>query len=204
MTLANAGSGCSNSILPMTSEDATKVMRVLCTDDNVFGLAIDSLLRQGGNEMTAGALLRGLQQLDFSLENFHDQLSQFISEFSQGDPSILIGFDDGRWQDLPVGEITDDAELSSSPSVHHLRVIHSSEDASFYLFFSGSRILEGCGITGGARKREGAIHHVRVELSHPRFLQQVLTRTRECPHVIRIEESTEAEFWAAPSHNPGY
>ncbi len=188
----------------MTSEDVNKVIRVLITDDTVFGLAIDSLLRQGGNEMTAGALLRGLQQLDFSLESFHDKLSQFIRDFTQGDPSILIGFDDGRWQNLPEGENTDDSDLTSSPSVHHLRIILSSEDASFYLFFAGSRILEVGGITGGARKREGAIHHVRVELSHPRFLQQVLTRARECPHVVRIEESTEDEFWAAPSHNPGY
>jgi hypothetical protein len=187
----------------VTNEDTANVIRVLTTDDIVFGIAIDSLLRQGGNEMTAGALFRGLQRLDFTSPDFPNQLEQFISEFSQGDPSVLIGFDDGRWQDLPEGD-SEEPESESSPTVYHLRLVHSSDEASFYLFHAGSRVLDASGVTGGARKREGAIHHVRVELSHPRYLQQVLSRARECPHLLRVEESTEADFWAAPSHNSGY
>ena len=187
----------------MTNEEAANVFRVLTTDDIVFGRAIDSLLRQGGNEMTAGALLRGLQKLDFTSPDFANQLEQFISAFSQGDPSVLIGFDDGRWQDLPEGD-SGEPESETSPTVYHFRLVHSSDEASFYLFHAGSRVLDGSGVTGGSRKREGAIHHVRVELSHPRHLQQVLSRARECPHMIRVEESTEADFWAAPSQNPGY
>lgn len=187
----------------MTNEEAAKVIRALTTDDIVFGVAIDSLLRQGGNGMTAGALLRGLQKLDFTSPEFPDQLEQFIGEFTEGDPSVLIGFDDGRWQDLPEGN-SEEPESERSPIVFHFRFVHSSDEASFYLFHAGSRVLDGSGVTGGARKREGAIHHVRVELSHPRHLQQVLNRARECPHMIRVEESTEADFWVAPSHNPGY
>jgi hypothetical protein len=52
--------------------------------------------------------------------------------------------------------------------------------------------------------REGAVHHVRVELSDAAQLQHIITRARQCPHVVRVEESSEEEFWAAPSHNPGY
>ncbi len=154
--------------------------------------------------MTAMAFLRVIHKLDFTSPDLNDQLSQFVSEFSQGDPSVLIGFDDGRWQDLPEGEVCDEGDANSSAATYHFRLVHSSEDASFYLFHAGSRILEGIGVSGGARKREGAIHHVRVELSHPRYLQRVLSRARECPHIIRVEESTEADFWDAPSHNPGY
>lgn len=184
----------------MTNEEAAKVVRVLIRDEHVFGTEIDSLLRQGGNCMTAAALLRGLKRLNFASVDFPVQLSQFVREFSQGDPSVLIGYDDGSWDDLSG----DEPDIESNPSVYYLRLVHSSEEASFYLFHSGSRVLEGSGVTGGARKREGAIHHVQVELSHPHYLQQVLNRARECPHLIRVEESTEKEFWAAPSHNPGY
>lgn len=186
---------------PVTTENANRVIRVLTTDDVVFGLEIDSLLRQGGNEMTAMALLRALDRFDFASDGFPSLLAEFVSSHSLGDPSSLIGFDDGRWQDLPEGDDSEAEEESDSVSVHFLRLIHSSEDASYYLFHASGRVLDGSYVRGSARKREGAIHHLKVELSHPRFLQQVVARARECPHLLRVEESSEEEFWAAPSHS---
>lgn len=197
-----------DSTTPMTNEELAKVIRVLTTDDTVFGLVVDSLLRQIGNEMTAAAMLQALREFDVTAADFPEQLSQFVSEFSQGDPSILIGLDDGRWEEL--SEVDNDngaedvADGLANRTVVCFRLVHASEDASFFLFHAGSRLLDFRGVIGGARKREGAIHHVRVEVAHPRYVQVVLSRARECPHVLRIEESNEADFWSAPSHSPGY
>jgi hypothetical protein len=206
-----------NPITPMTNEELSKVIRVLTTDDNVFGLVVDSLLRQIGNEMTAAAMLRALREFDVKAADFPEQLSQFVSECSQGDPPILIGLDDGRCEEMDDGDnddgdnddgavdgAVDGADGGADRTAVCLRLVHASEDASFFLFHAGSRLLDCRGVIGGARKREGAIHHVRVEVAHPRYVQFVLTRARECPHLLRIEESSEADFWAAPSHSPGY
>lgn len=188
----------------MTVEEANQVIRVLSTDGRVFGLGVDTLIREAGNCMTAGALFRFLATLDVSSPDFEEKLSAWIAEMGVGDPSMLIGHDDGRWVDLPEGAEGEEELEDGNTVSRYLRVVHVSEEASFYLFHPGSRILDGSYVRGGARKREGAIHHVKVELSEARFLQQVVTRARECPHVVRVEESTEEVFWAAPSHSPGY
>jgi hypothetical protein len=195
---------------PMTNDELAKVIRVLTTEDHVFGLVVDSLLRQAGNEMTAALLLRALQGFDVTAADFQEQLAQFVSEYAQGDPSILIGLDDGRWEELPEEDADnaldamDGADGDTSRAVHFFRLVYTSVDASYFLFHAGGKLLDGKGVLGGARKREGAVHHLRIEVTHPRYLQLVLNRARECPHMLRIEESTEAEFWAAESHNPGY
>jgi hypothetical protein len=194
----------------MTNEQANKIIRVLATEERVFGLEVDSLIREGGNSMTAGALFRTLHGLDLDSEDFPERLAEFIREMCVGDPSMLIGYDDGRWVDLPV--VDEDAEGeavvaeadAAVPTSHCLRIVHVSEDASFYLFHAGGSLLDGSAVVSGARKREGAVHHVRVELSDAAQLQHIITRARQCPHVVRVEESSEEEFWAAPSHNPGY
>lgn len=187
----------------MTVEQANKIIRVLATDEQVFGLEIDSLLRQGGNSMTAGALFRALNLLDFESKDFPQRLSELMRELCQGDPSVLIGFDDGRWVDLPEGGLPDGIAPENTSS-HYLRLVYTSDEASFYLFHSARSMLEGSYVVGGARKREGAVHHVRVDLSHPSQLQHIITRARECPHLIRVEESSEEVFWSAASQNPGY
>lgn len=195
---------------PMTNDELAKVIRVLTTEDHVYGLVVDSLLRQAGNEMTAAALLLAMQGFDFTAADFQEQLAQFVSEHAQGDPSILIGLDDGRWDELPEEDADnamdpmDGVDGDASRAVHFFRLVYTSVDASYFLFHAGGRLLDGKGILGGARKREGAVHHLRIEVTHPRYLQLVLNRARECPHMIRIEESTEADFWAAKAHNPGY
>lgn len=191
----------------MTSEQANKVIRVLGTDERVFGLEIDSRIRQAGNGMTAGALFRMLHAADVGAEDFAEKLDDWIRTLGLEEPSCLIGFDDGQWVDLPMAEEGGAAEETASagePVSHYLRVVYSSVDASYYLFHSASRLFEGTGVAGVGRKREDAVHHVRVDLSDPRQLQHIITRARECPHVVRVEESSADEFWAAPSHNPGY
>jgi hypothetical protein len=190
----------------MTNDQANQVIRVLATDGKVFGLEIDSLIRQAGNAMTAAALFRMLHAMDLDSADFPQKMTEFLREFGAHEPACLIGFDDGRWVDLPVTEEGEEMETppEGEPVSRYLKIVHSSVDASFYLFHAASRLLDGTGISGGARKRENEVHHVEVRLTDPRQLQHILTRARECPHVIRVEESTAEEFRAAPSHNPGY
>jgi hypothetical protein len=190
----------------MTDEDAIKLSQVLTTDERVYGLEIDSLLRQCGNQMTAMALFRALDRIDFASPDFAEQLWQLILESSQGDPSVLIGFDDGRWQHLPesIDEPTDENRPGDCSCHCWLRVRYITEEASFYLFHSAGRLLEAGGVVSSGRKRAGAFHYLCLELADRRFLQPILMRLRECPHVIRAEESSEADFLSAPSHSPGY
>lgn len=189
----------------MTEEQAHKIIRVLGTEERVFGLEIDSLIREAANGMTAGALFRMLHSVDMDSEDFPQKLGDFMRETGVNGPWSLIGFDDGRWVDLPMAEEgEEEATPEGEPVSHYLKIVYTSEDASFYLFHSAGSRLDGTGIEGGAQKRENEFHHVEVRLTDPRQLQHIITRARGCPHVVRVVEETAEEFWEAPSQNPGY
>jgi hypothetical protein len=185
----------------MTEELQRNLLRLLSTNETVFNLEVDSLLRAAANNMTALAMFRALANMNLDAPDSARKLRDLVNDCSCGAPDVLIGFDTGL-EDEEDEDEEDETESAAEPSVHYLRMVYSSEDAAYYLFHAeDDRLFDPKIVITGARKREGAIHHVQVELKHPRYLQDFIDLARECPHFERVEVSTEAEFWAAPSHS---
>lgn len=183
----------------MTEEFQRNILRLLSTNETVFSLEVDSLLRAAANNMTALAMFRALASMDLDAHDSARKLRDLVNDCSCEDPDVLIGFHTGLKED--EDDEDEETESAPEPSVHYLRMVYSSVEAAYYLFQAEGRLFDAKFVITGSRKREGAIHHVQVELKHPRFLQNFIDLARECPHFERVEASTETEFWAAPSHS---
>ena len=85
------------------------------------------------------------------------------------------------------------------PTEVYLRLIFRNEDAAYYQFHLFPD-LEADYVLGAARKRTGAVQHVRLALSRPEALQSFIESCRSNPHFLRVEQSTAEEFARAPSN----
>jgi len=132
------------------------------------------------------------ESADFAL-----QLSALLTKFSGEEVSSLIGFDTGY---LPSGDgASEIAQRPEKPTEFYLRLVFRDEDAVYYQFHLFPH-LDAEYVLGAARKRTGAVQHLRVELSHPDALQSFIEACRTNPHLLRVEESTAEEFERAPSN----
>ena len=185
-----------------------KIHQLLTTHDCVFDLGTDALLREMGNLMTASAFFVVLKKVNFDSPELQENLRILINALCLGDPKIridpdyIIGLmgDDEDYESEELQQAWEEHEEESKKHLckYYLRLVFSSSEAAYYLFHSQAFWLEKPYVMGAARKRENEGHHVMVELSHPRHLQDLLTSINECPHLSRIEESTEDNFNAAP------
>jgi len=178
--------------------DPASLLRIIA-GETVFGMDIDSRIRQASNCMSARLMIELFNRCDGSKPGWQEDFAGSLSEFTQCDPCALIGFDDGRWQGL---EAADESGLPPVPEANftcYLKLTFTNEDAAFYQFplFPG---MDEPFLAGGARKRESRFQHVRVDLAHPDDLQLFIEGLRSNPHLIAVEESTEGIFCAAPSH----
>jgi len=163
----------------------------------VYGLDVDSLIRQAANRLTAKALFEVLGRFDDESHEFASQLSTFFSEFPGEQVSSLIGFD---WGTNSTGEqVSNTAQLPEKPTEFYLRLVFRNEDAAYYQFPLFPN-LDSEYVLGASRKRAGAVQHLQLELSHPEALQPFIEACRTNPHFLRVEESTAEEFQRAPSH----
>ena len=177
--------------------DPTLLLRVI-SGETVFGLDVDSKIRQGSNETSAMALVQLFNRCDDSVPGWEKDFADSLMEHSTGDPSCLIGFDDGRWQGLEEGDDGDWTEPVAE-SVHYLKLGFTNADAAYYQFHLFPAI-EAPFLAGCSRMREGEFQHLRIELTAPTHLQEYIRRLRSNPHLVSVEESTEEIFNAAPSH----
>ena len=75
----------------MSTPDASELIRLLC-GESVVGRDSDSRIRQVPNEMGAMFVRCGT-----SCEGWVQSYADGLLGLATGDPSVLIGFDDGRW-----------------------------------------------------------------------------------------------------------
>lgn len=178
--------------------DPSTLLRIIA-GESVFGMDVDSQIRQASNCMSARLMIELFNRCDTSSEDWQSRFAESLSEFVGGDPNALIGFDDGRWQ----GKGVDDAGgLPSIPEPnfsYYLRLRFRNEDAAYYQF-PLFPTMDQAFLAGGGRKREGEFQHLRVDLAHPDDLQLFIEDLRSNPHLISVEESSEEEFSQAPSH----
>ncbi len=181
----------------MAHPSPERITDIILGRRQVYSLDADSHIRQAANRLTARALFELLGRLDDEIPEFTVHLSALLDEFGNHDLNYLIGFDTG---DLPVGDHEpDEPSPPEAPTEYYLRLVFSNEDAAYYLFPYFPH-LEADYILGAARKRTGAVHHLRIELARPAALQSFIESCRGNPHFLRVEESTADEFNRAPSH----
>jgi len=182
----------------MPTPDPSDLIRML-SGEQVFGRDTDSKILQAANEVSARAMFEMFARIDTSRDGWAREFADGLMEIATGDPSVLIGFDDGRWQGLEA-DADDLPEIdSATTSDVYLRLEFTDEDASYYQFHLFPRLDEPF-IQGAARKREGACQHLMVTLAHPDDLQVFIQHLRSNPHLKEVHDSTEEAFNAAPSH----
>lgn len=163
----------------------------------VYGLDADSRIRQAANRMTARALFEILGRLDVASPDFASQLPSLLSEFPGEQVSALIGFDTGN---IPSSDgESESVPPPEKPTELYLRLVFRNEDAAYYQFQLFPH-LEADFVLGAARKRAGAVQHLRLELSRPEALQSFIESCRTNPHFLRVEESSAEEFQRASSN----
>lgn len=177
----------------MEPHDLTPLIRSIL-GEKVWGLDIDSKIRQAANEMSARVMLEMYSHTVLSGKGAVEDFANGAVELCTGDPGCLIGFDDKRWQDLPVGEEPEAPEISETPCMFHLRLNFTDREAAFYQFeiFPHSEFCM-------ARKlsRTGACQVIRVELPDTDHLQLFVRELRHNPHLTSVDEITEVEFHCA-------
>jgi hypothetical protein len=182
----------------MPAPDPSDLIRIF-SGNTVFGRDTDSRILQAANGMSGRLMFELFLRRDTSRDGWAREFADELFELSTGDPSILVGFDDGRWQ----GRESADGELPDGESVtacdHYLRLEFTDEDASYYQFHLFPNLDESF-LLGASRKREGAFQHLRVTLAHPDDFQVFIQRLRSNPHLKVVHDSSAEEFNAAPSH----
>jgi hypothetical protein len=181
----------------MARPSPEKITDIILARRQVYGLDADSHIRQAANRMTARALFEMLGRLDDESPDFASHLSSLLSEFPGEEISALIGFDTG---DIPSSDCEPESTPPpEKPTEFYLRLVFRDEDAAYYQF-PLFPLLEADYVLGAARKRTGAVQHLRLELSRPEALQSFIESCRTNPHFLRVEESTAEEFQRAPSN----
>jgi hypothetical protein len=179
----------------MAQPSPEKIADIILGRRPVYGLDADSHIRQAANRFTARALFEILGRLDDEAPDFASQLSALVPESDDRGVTSLIGFDTG---DIPTAD-ADTPQQPEKPSEYYLKLVFRDEDAAYYQFALFPN-LNADYVLGAARKRAGAVQHIRIELSRPEALQTFIESCRSNPHFLRVEESTADEFQRAPSN----
>lgn len=90
------------------------------------------------------------------------------------------------------------AECDDVAQSHYLKLIFTTENAAYYQFPVFPPLNEAW-VTGAARKREGKIQHIRVDLVGI-SLENYLSTLEGNYHLQKIEPSDEETFVKAPSN----
>lgn len=183
----------------MASPDPSALIRVLC-GERVFGLDTDSKIIQAANEVSARAMFEMFVLYDTRREDWASVFAQDLMEITTGDPSILIGFDDGRSQRLESSGEDILVEDRATACEFYLRLEFTNEDASYYQFPLFPALNEPF-IRCASRKREGRFQHIRVELAHSDDLQVFIQHLRSNPHLKAVHDSDAGAFKAARSES---
>ncbi len=182
----------------MPTPDPSELIRLL-SGEQVFGRDIDSKVFQAGNEVSARAMFEMFRRCDTSRDGWAEEFADGLMEIVTGDPSVLIGFDDGRWHGLESEGEDQPVDDSAAACDFYLRLEFTDEDASYYQFHMFPSLDEPF-IHGAARKREGRCQHLMVTLTHPDYLQVFIQHLRSNPHLKEVHDSTAEVFNAAPSN----
>jgi hypothetical protein len=183
----------------MARPSPERIVEIVQGRRTVYDLDTDSRIREAANGISALALMKCLERMDEDAPDFRKRIAEELSSLWRGGPSQLVSWDTGQWDSAKLEGDAPVEEEPEQPSEHFLRLVFSSPEAAYFQFPLFPTLEEDF-ICGAARKREGAVQHLRLELRSPGYLQVFIESLRSNPHFERVEESTEEEFWKAPSH----
>jgi hypothetical protein len=182
----------------MPTPDATDLIRILL-GESVFDRDIGSKILQAANEVSCRAMFELFRRCDTSSPGWAAEFAEGLMEIATGCPSVLIGFDDGRWQGLESGGDEAVVDTPDTSAEYFLRLQFSSAAACFYqvhLFPTFNELF----IEEVSRKRADDSQFLRIKLAHPDDLQVFIQNLRGNPHFVKVYNSTPEEFDQAPSH----
>jgi hypothetical protein len=81
----------------MPKPDASELIRLLC-GEAVFGRDTDSKILQASNEMSGRMMFEMFVRCGTSREGWVQSYADGLLGLATGDPSVLVGTDDGLWQ----------------------------------------------------------------------------------------------------------
>ena len=181
----------------MASPNPIDLIRLL-SGESVFDRDTDSKILQAANEVSGRAMFELFKRYDVASPNWVRGFAEGLMEISTGDPSSLVGFDDGRWQGLE-SDGDDIPEVPENPAEYFLRLEFMSPEACFYQFHLFPSFDEPF-IHEVSRKRADESQFVQISVAHRDDIQVFIQNLRGNPHLVKIHDSTADEFHEAPSH----
>lgn len=178
-------------LLPPTPE---RIVDIILSRREVYGLDIDSRIREASNQLTARAFFEVLALIDMNVPDVGSALSDAFSEFR----SELLGVIGFATPQMKTADPTDLETADEKARQYCLKLIFHDEQAAFYqepLFPD----LSADYIIGATSKRKGAVKHLRITLSSADALQTFMESCHANPFLLRVESSTDEEFERAIS-----
>jgi len=172
--------------MPPTPE---RVVDIVLSRREVYGLDIDSRIREAANHLTARAFFEVLARIDMNAPDIGSVLSDAFSEFR----SELAGVFGFATPQMRMADATQFETADEKTKQFCLKLIFCDEQAAFYqepLFPD----LDADYVLGATLKRKGAVQHLRVTLSSADALQTFMESCHANPFLLRVENSTDEEF----------
>lgn len=158
----------------------------------IFGFEIDSQIRQASKELPASLIIEIFRRCCDSEGNWSIDFIRLLLEYTANyEPTVFIS------KSTQKGSSSE--EVFDSEIVYYLKLIFCNEDAAYYQF-PVFPAMDDPLLAGGARKREGAIQHLKIELLSRNDFQKFIERLGGNPHLTAIEDSSEDKFNSAPSN----
>jgi hypothetical protein len=178
-------------LMPPTPE---QIVDIILSRREVYGLDIDSRIREASNHLTARAFFEVLARIDMNAPDIGSALSDAFSEFR----SELMGVIGFATPEAKSADPNDFETTDEKAKQYCLKLIFHDEQAAFYqepLFpdLSADHVL------GATSKRKGAIKHLRITFSNADALQTFMEACHANPFLLRVESSTDEEFERAIS-----
>jgi len=182
----------------MSCPSAEQIADIVLHRQEVYGLDVDTRIREVANRLTARALFELLARMDDQSPEFAAQFSALLRDLPAGSHSHLIAF--RSHEGARKGGRAEASEPLAEPSEHYLRLVFRDEQAAYYQF-NLFPDLDADFILGSSRERAGDAQYLRLTLSRPEALQTFIESCRKNPHFSRVEQITAEEFHRAPSHS---
>jgi hypothetical protein len=173
-----------------------QIVDIILSKREVYGLDVDSRIREAANHVTARAFFEVLARIDMNAPDIGSVLSDTFSQY-RSELVGVIGFATPQMRTADPREFETAEEKAKQ---YCLKLIFSDEQAALYqepLFPD----LGADYILGATCKRKGAVQHLRFTLSSADALQTFMESCHANPFLVRVETSTDEEFERAISPN---
>jgi hypothetical protein len=171
-----------------------QILDIILARREVYGLDIDTRIREASNHLTARAFFEVLARIDMNAPDIGSALSDTFSEHR----SELIGVIGFATPQMQMANPTEFETADEKAKQYCLNLIFSDEQAALYqepLFPD----LDADYVLGATCERKGAVQHLRITLSSADALQTFMESCHANPFLLRVKTSTDEEFERAIS-----